>query len=279
MAAVPGRAMGDAADDAHVAHPASSDDLRESTLSCPPVAGALTVGDSRLSSIMGQCPPGEPRYVNFGEGELAAGLRPYVMPPNRLPAEVANGAPVILPGLVVATVVCRGNQVDYLPTWSILELGGRQVWARAIENVRNLDEVQVIRELDIVGRDDTELVTMRANDPFVASRVTVLDWLVEQLYAAPAPNGVLVAVPRRTQLVLHVPTGIGVLKVVETMATVAKHWFETAEEEQISPDVYFASHDEGVQRVTIQGETKTMIDMVTGPFAKLLQRLIPGFQA
>lgn len=196
--------------------------------------------------------PSEAQEAQFGPGELAAALRPLVMPADRLPAGAAEGAPLTLPGLVMATAIRVGDQVSFVPVSSMASLGGREtVWMQAMRNVENLDGLDVIQEAIEPGTQDTTLVTIASDDPFVASRVAVLDWVTEQVHPGPASYGVLVTVPTLGKLVLHVVSGPGVLTAAEHMALVAGHWFQEAPDQaKISPDVYIVSSDRRAQRVT-----------------------------
>ncbi|WP_299532571.1 hypothetical protein [uncultured Streptomyces sp.] len=218
--------------------------------------------------------PGEQRETSFGGAELDA-LRPFVVPPDGLPPGAAEGAPVALPGLVMATALFSGSRLDFLPVSSMDQLGGSEaVWRRAMYNVENLDGLRVVREACDAAREDTELVTLTGDDPFVASRVAVLDWLVGQVHGAPAGYGVMVAVPSWHTLILHVVRGVGVLTAVETMALAAGHWFRTAQGNQgVSPEVYFVAPDRRAQRVAypdadgkvVIDTTGLMGDMLFGP--------------
>lgn len=194
------------------------------------------------------------------------------MPPDRLPVGAAEGAPVVLPGLVMATAVRMGDQVNFVPMSSILELGGTEVvWATAMKNVENLNGLQVIREAFDPDRADTEVVTIWSDDPFVASRIVVLDWLVEHIYGMPAVHGALVAVPSTTRLILHVVSGVGVLKAAKDMVSPAVHWFETAgTHERISPDVYLVSPDRRAQRVAYATDDDRIYVNTTGLFGEIL---------
>jgi hypothetical protein len=209
-----------------------------------------------------QSKPGEQREMSFGRDELDS-LRPFVMPPDRLPPGVAEGAPAVLPGLVMATALFTGSRLDFVPVSSMNELGGTEaVWARAMHNVENLDGLRVVREACDAAREDTELVTLSGDDPFVASRVAVLDWLVGQVHGTPSGYGVMVAVPAWHTLILHAVRGMGVLTAVETMAMAAGHWFRTAQGDQsVSPDVYFVAPGHRTQRVAYpDADGKVVID-------------------
>ncbi|WP_030677609.1 hypothetical protein [Streptomyces cellulosae] len=225
-----------------------------------------------LFSKKGKQPePGEQREMSFGRGELDS-LRPFVMPPDRLPPGVAEGAPAALPGLVMATALFTGGRLDFVPVSSMNELGGTEaVWLRAMHNVENLDGLRVVREACDAAREDTELVTLSGNDPFVASRVAVLDWLVGQVHGAPPGYGVIVAVPSWHTLILHVVRGMGVLTAVETMALAAGHWFRTAQGDQgVSPHVYFVAPDHRTQRIAYpDADGKVIID-TTGLMGEML---------
>lgn len=182
----------------------------------------------------------------------------------------------------MATAVIQQDYVNFLPMSSILELGGTgPVWSTAIENVRNLVGLNVIEEDDLPGRTDTRLVTIQADDPFVAARVTALDWLVARFHGETATYGVLVCLPTRGKLILHVVSGQGVLKAIGTLATVASHWFDAAAAaERISPHVYFVGSDGQRQQVTWrEASGQVMINTMDRPFAGVLQDLVPDFRA
>jgi hypothetical protein len=228
--------------------------------------------------------PAEPQEARFEQGELAAALRPLVMPPDRLPAGVAEGAPAALPGLVMATAVRIGDQVNFVPVSAMASLGGPQtVWAQAMRNVENFDGFDVVREEIDADRTDTTLVTVAGDDPFVASRVVVLDWVTERVHEGSASHGVLVTVPALGKLVLHVVSGAGVLRAVEHMALVASHWFQEAgEQARISPDVYLVSPDRRAQRVAYPAPDGRITINTTGLFGEILFTPAPhglGLQA
>jgi hypothetical protein len=218
-----------------------------------------------------QAPAERAGEAQSGLGELESALRPLVMVPDQLPPDVVQGAPEALPGLVMATAVRRGDQVDFVPTFSMSELGGPNVvWARAKKNVENLHGVQIGREPVDPSRDDTEVVYLWGEDPFVASRVTVLNWLIEELRLAPAAHGALVALPHIRSLMLHVVKGAGVLMVHQSMAALAAQRFARPGVLQpISPDIYFVAPDGRGQRVSRSGPDRMELD-VTGAFGEVL---------
>jgi hypothetical protein len=218
-----------------------------------------------------QAPAERAVEAQFGPGELAIALRPLVMAPDQLPPAAVQGAPEPLPGLVMATAVRRGDQVDFVPTFSMDDLGGvNVVWATAKKNVESLHGVQIGREPVDPSRDDTEVVYLWGDDPFVASRVTVLSWLIEELGLAPATHGALVALPHIRSLMLHVVKGAGVLKVQRAMAALAAQRFARPGVRQaISPDVYFVAPDGRGQRVAHSSADRMELH-VTGAFGEVL---------
>lgn len=218
-----------------------------------------------------QAPANRAVEAQFGQGELATALRPLVMASDRLPPGVVQGAPQPLPGLVMATAVRRGDQVDFVPTFSMGDLGGADVvWATAKKNVESLHGVQIGREPVDPSRDDTDVVYLWGEDPFIASRVTVLSWLIEQLGLAPATHGALVALPHIRSLMLHVVRGAGVLKVQQAMAALAAQRFARPGVQQpISPDIYFVAPDGRGQQVSRDSANRMEL-YVTGAFGEVL---------
>jgi hypothetical protein len=185
-------------------------------------------------------------------GGIGAKLRGYLAPPVRLPPEAAEGAPAALPGLVMAIAVHEGDRVDFVARASMAALGGAEaVQRQAMGNLETLAGIDVVREEVMPHRTDTTIFTLSGADPFVGSRAAVLDWLVEELTGATSiDHGLLVAVPSRHRLVVHVVSGPGAVKVGETMALAAHHMYGTAGAAAISPWVYFVAPDRRAQRVS-----------------------------
>jgi hypothetical protein len=179
-------------------------------------------------------------------------LRGYVAPPVRLPAGVADGAPSVLPGLVMAIAVYQGDRVDFVAPASMGVMGGTEaVQRQALANLENLTGIDVVREEVMPERGDTTLFTLSGADPFVGSRVAVYEWLVEELTGVPViENGLLVAIPSRHRLVLHAMSGPGAVKVGEIMALSANHHYGAAGGAAISPWLYLVTPDRRAQRVS-----------------------------
>jgi hypothetical protein len=181
-------------------------------------------------------------------------LRGYVAPVAQLPAAAADGAPAVLPGLVMATAVFDGDRVDFVPAASMAALGGTDVvWRQAMRNLETLEGIDIVREKVLANRDDTTLFTLSGTDPFIGSRAAVFEWLVEELTGAGSiAHGLLIAVPSRHRLVLHVISGPGAVQVAETMALAVHHLHQTAGDAAISRWVYFVTPDRHAQQVSFE---------------------------
>lgn len=143
--------------------------------------------------------------------QLISQLRPYVSPPKLLAPNIAEGAPEILPGIVLAVAIDMGSQVNFMPVSSMVELlpkdrpdrdikGPEFTRLVAIDNLRKLPlpPVQIIQATQ--GRADSEVYLLEQQDSFVASRITFLNDLVDRISGGkPRPYGVLVSIPRGVQ--------------------------------------------------------------------------------
>jgi hypothetical protein len=102
----------------------------------------------------------------------------------------------------------------------------------------------------------------------------VLEWLVEALTGATAtPHGLLVAVPSRHRLILHVVSGPGAAKVGATMALVAHHMYTEAGAAATSPWVDFVTADRQAQRVS-QGRGGDIVFHATDLFTDALRPFV-----
>jgi hypothetical protein len=218
--------------------------------------------------------PGSLQTAEFSTvEELVSSIRAYVTAPDKVSAATSQNAPPVLPDLIMVTAVLMGDQVNFLPYSTVVELVGdpQAMWQIARLSVQNLDGIQVLRETVVADRDDTDVVTLVADDPFVASRVVVLDWLVEQLFEEPAEHGVLVALPSRERLAVHRIGGAGVIPVLHTLLEGTNILFTQAGPvSRISPHLYLVQPDGRTERITDQyGERQFAIDF-TGLLGEVL---------
>jgi hypothetical protein len=180
-------------------------------------------------------------------------LRPYLTPPALLDPGITEGAPEVLPGIVFVVAVDMGTQVNFLPVSSMISLlpadtpdrhlkGPTMLRRAAVENLSKLPLPPVQITQIVSGRADSEVLLLEQQDSFVASRATFLNHLLDQVCPGKPRNyGVLLAIPRRRTLLLHVPCGIGVLKAIESMALTAKHLFDSSTQSRLSPHVYYVA--------------------------------------
>jgi hypothetical protein len=182
------------------------------------------------------------------ENDIVSRLRPYVAPPELLAPEALQGAPEILPGIVIAIAVADGGRLEVLSARSAIEIA-RVITPEAAESA-----LKVMRQLGIenlrrdpfppVERLDDDTFVLEAEEPFVASRITFLQELVA--HAAPGrpmTRGVLLAMPRRQTVLLHLPSGPTVLPVLERMKAAATQLFEMTPQSKLSPHVYYVTPD------------------------------------
>jgi len=108
-------------------------------------------------------------------------LRPYVSPPELLPAGVAAGAPEILPGIVV--VVAEASQDGFLSGF-VPRSAMREI---AIQNLRKLPLPTFTKSVSVEGRTDGDIFLFEQQDSFVAARITFLDELAaREAFGRPA---------------------------------------------------------------------------------------------
>lgn len=214
---------------------------------------------------------GRERRVRLDQNDLTSSVMPFVNPPGRLPDLIADGAPVVLPGLVMATALRMGDQVNFLPVSAMTGPGGpAAMWEAARANAENLTGIQVVRERMLPERPDTAMVTLSSSDPFVAARVTVLDWLEKELFGAPPAKALVVALPIIRRLIVHQVTGPGTLPLLESLAPVAATLHNTAApQDQISPNVFLVTPDRRAQRVAFISDDQVVIN-TTGLLNEIL---------
>jgi hypothetical protein len=192
--------------------------------------------------------------------ETKAALRPFICRAAALPPQaareslsnvVANGAAEIFPDLVIALAVHVGDQVDFLADQSIAPLGGvAAVLPLGVENLHGLQAPQVETMQATEGRADSTISILSTREPFCASRICDLDDLLARTFGVTPTHGVLLSIPTWRAVILHLPTGAGVLTAVQLMARVAFGVLNMAPESvRLDPDVYFIAPDRRIQRV------------------------------
>jgi hypothetical protein len=118
-------------------------------------------------------------------------------PTSVLPPGCSEGAPELLPGLVIAVVVQMGDELGLLPA-ATLESMLRTEWVRmaAIANLQSLPPPRLDRIQAAEGRVDSDNLLLQSEDPFGASRVCHLAPLVKWASGdQPTRLGVLLSIP------------------------------------------------------------------------------------
>lgn len=167
-------------------------------------------------------------------------------------------APEVLPGLVAVAALDYPTHVSELVSDArVDELGGwptvREV---AWQNLRRLPPPVVSRVLARPDAPDSTVLALACADYFGASRLLVLDEVLAGQGIERPTHGVLVAVPHRHLLLVHVLEGAGVVAALEMMSRTARGEYQ-GEPGAVSPEVYYRDA-EG------RGEQVTNTDPATG---------------
>ena len=209
-------------------------------------------------------------------------LRPYVAPPQLLPPGIAEGAPEILPGIVMAVAVHHGDRVNFLPESSMLEMirndipdwrvkAPEMVRLTAIENLRKEPPPGLQRFQAVEDRSDAEIVLLESQDSFVASRITYLNELADWATGGKSKvYGVVVAIPRRRTVLLHVPSGPGILKALEGITAGALRIFNETPHTKLSPYTYYVAPGGQTQVVGLPDKSGGIVIQTAGPIADVL---------
>ncbi|GAA4021702.1 hypothetical protein GCM10022247_52380 [Allokutzneria multivorans] len=124
-------------------------------------------------------------------------------------------------------------------------------------------------------RTEIDGVQVLAGSVYVASTALVLDEVVQRTTGErELPNGVLVAMPFRNQLLYHVPRDQGFVESLNAMAGMAISGHST-EAGPLSPHVHWWNKGE-FQQLTRHDEAEGSIEIhVDGGFADMFRRLMP----
>ena len=160
-------------------------------------------------------------------------VAPDQIPPEhrerfRHAVDVADGLLQILVADFPATVATLSDEdVDRVGRERMLAAGRARLVAEPVEHV----------SVDLDGGARLEM--FGGESVYVASKVLVLEELLRGLHGERGyPDGVLVAVPDRQTLVLHVPVDAGVMTALQTMAGSTARMWATAPG-GVSPSVYW----------------------------------------
>lgn len=176
--------------------------------------------------------------------------------------------PDLGPGLVVRasldfpTHVATLTDLSPFGGWAVVE-------PYATANLRALPapDHQVLRPAP-----DAEVHVFASDDLFGASRLLLLDdLLASQLRLERPAHGVLVAVPHRHLLAVHVLAGPEVTHAMSTLIQLARG--EHDGPGPVSPEVYYRAPDGTLQQITGPAEDGGVAVLVTGAFAEAMAAL------
>lgn len=222
------------------------------------VADGLTMGLANLALTISRMPRKRwPRAVRdqlttltatkIEEPPEPATLRVKLWPQDRA-GELLTYAPIEpLPG-VVAVLAAQGDGVSH--EFGRLDLVGdrEQAYDTALSNVAALPRPRHTRRRVDPHVTSSWVEFLDSTDAYGAARVAVLPDLLRKLRIDFPSHGVLVAVPTKFELWVHVPVDGSVLDTAVAMSWLA---FQTFAEEPypISPDVFWVSPDMHAVRV------------------------------
>ncbi len=202
--------------------------------------------------------------------EARAFLLPKVRMVQDIPLPVPSYAPEVLPGvLAVAALDYPTHVSELLADARIAELGG---W-EAVREVawQNLRQLPAPGRQDVAAdpeRDDATVHVLTSDDFFGASRVLVLDEVLAGIGVERPSHGVLVCIPNRHLLALHVLSGMGVIAAMNVMVQMARGECD-ARPGPVSPHVYYRAVDGQTQQVTrVDPDQGSVAVEVIGPLHK-----------
>jgi len=183
-------------------------------------------------------------------------------------------APEVLPGvLAVAALDYPTHVSELLADERLAALGG---W-EAVREVAwaNLRRLPPPERQDLHGDpddDDSVVHVLTTDDFFGASRVLLLDEVLAGLGVERPSHGVLLAVPNRHLLAVHVLRGPGVVAAVDVLVRLAagEH---AGRPGPVSSHVYFRAADGRAQQVTSVDDDGATVVRVDGPLAEAFDAL------
>ncbi len=202
--------------------------------------------------------------------------RDLLLPKIRLAADIPQPlpdyAPEVLPGVVALAALDYPTHVsELLADARVDELGGWGVVREvAWENLRRLPAPTVSH---IQAGPDAPVLALTSSDFFGASRLLVLDEVLAGLGVERPTHGVLVAVPHRHLMLVHVLEGPGVVAALGLMSRSARAQWES-EPGPVSPEVYYRDARGRAEQVTRAGGEPGRVDvLVTGAFEEAMRAL------
>lgn len=207
----------------------------------------------------------------LGDDEMLAAVMLRAVSPDQIPPEhrhrfghavdVADGLLQVLVADFPTTVATLSDEdVDRVGRERMLAAGRARLVAEPVEHESH----------DLDG--GVRLEMFGGESVYVASKVLVLDELLRSVHGERSyPDGVLVGVPDRQTLVLHVPVDAGVVTALQTMAGSTAQMWATAPG-GVSPSVYWW-RDGTLTRISRLDERGRVAVEVHAELGEVLNRL------
>lgn len=217
-------------------------------------------------SVMVQSKYGQPEVT--GPGDVYLRLRSV----TDLPGPVGYPALEPLPGLLaLACVDYPTHVVEQIS--DVEDLGGwESVRPLGLANLAALPTPIVHRRLADPAQQDSEVFGLHSDDVYGASRLLVIDQVLRQTLELVVPQaGLVVAVPNRHLLLIHVVTGPGVVPAMARMAGIADEEYQ-GQPGPLSPHLFHLAKDYQATQITEDHDGQRSI-MVQGTFRTALHQL------
>ncbi|MFJ9381502.1 hypothetical protein [Streptomyces sp. NPDC101455] len=190
--------------------------------------------------------------------QLLAQLCPRFIPSDATLLKAFGYGPPSVPGLLEVLALDLPETVDMVTAGSLSDLGDiTDLRDRAFHNLRavRVDKHKVVRD-----KDGSHFDVLTGGSYFIASLALILDEVVPRYTKdAPAPNGILVALPHRHQLVFHAVRDSNVAGSLHAMARFAAMGFQQSPG-ALSPSVFWW-HKDSFTRVATQDAAGLHIEL------------------
>ncbi len=206
-------------------------------------------------------------------------FEPHQVLPRLVTAETATPppdypAPEVLPGVLALVAVDHPTSVATRMD-GLDDLGGYQAaWELAMTNLANLPDLPADPLLADLADPGSTVWVLAGDDFFGATRVLVLEQLLAANDITVGAAGLLVAVPHRDLILLHVLTGPGVVQGLNLMLRLAARQ-HAGGQGPLVPDVFHLGPDllaGGATQVTRHEEGRVVVQ-VSGSFATAMAGL------
>lgn len=182
-----------------------------------------------------------------------------------LPPDWGASLPEFVPGVVRVPATYADGAVAMHLDPDQLGLTAAEAVEAGLTNLRALTD-----EVDRVHHEGAEIAAL-SGSMFTASRALVLDTVLrESLHVENPSYGVLVAMPTRDLLLVHVIEDHGIVPAMDLMATIAARYY-AEHPGPVSPHVYYVGDGEW-QQATTHVDGSVRVDL-TGRMLEAVRRL------